>query len=208
MTAGGGTGAWFSIGVAVSLAALPVSAAAQQTPEVATGDSLQVQIAPAIVTVDIERLFGQSQVGLRLSAEITAAGQQLQDENLRIAAELRAEELALAAQRPDMDVEDFLRAAEAFDAKAQAIRRAQDAKETALEEAFSNGQTQFLDVTRPILEDLMRASGALAVLDRRSVVLSLEAIDVTAAAIERIDDAIGDGVQMPALDGITEPDGQ
>jgi hypothetical protein len=48
-------------------------------------------------------------------------------------------------------------------------------------------------LTRPILGQLMVDRGAFAILDRRSVLLSLGSIDVTDDAIARIDTAIGDG---------------
>lgn len=156
------------------------------------------QSAPAILTVDIERLFSQSQFGDRLSRDYAEGRADLAAENRRIADALREEELALAAQRPEMDPAVFRVEAEAFDAKAQGIRRAQDAKERALEDTLSSARSQFLEATSPILGQLMVDRGAYAILDRRSVLLSLGAIDVTDEAVLRIDSAIGDGSDQDA----------
>ena len=102
----------------------------------------------------------------------------------------------------------FRREAEAFDDKAQAIRRSQDAKERELEAILTDGRNRFLEVTRPILEELMLSRGASAVLDRRSVLLSLGSVDITVAAIERIDATIGDGTATlqagPETDNATD----
>jgi Skp family chaperone for outer membrane proteins len=87
----------------------------------------------------------------------------------------------------------FRTEAEDFDAKAQNIRSAQDAKERALEDTLAQGRDQFFEVTRPILGQLMVDRGAFAILDRRSVILSLGSIDVTEEAIARIDALIGEG---------------
>ena len=126
-------------------------------------------------------------------------------ENRRIAGALRDEELTLAQQRPDMEPDVFLAEAEAFNDKAQGIRRAQDAKERDLEETLTNGRDQFLEAARPILGQLMVDRGAFAILDRRFVLLSLGSIDVTEAALERIDAAMGDGSQLvPAVPVVPE----
>jgi Skp family chaperone for outer membrane proteins len=166
---------------------------AQETTGATPFEVPDVQIAPAILTVDLDRLFAQSQFGQRISREYNEGRADLANENRRIAESLREEELALAAQRPEMSIEVFRSEAEAFDEKAQGIRRAQDAKERALEETLVQGRTQFLEVTRPVLGQLMVERGAFAILDRRSVVLSLGAIEITEDAIARVDEALGDG---------------
>jgi Skp family chaperone for outer membrane proteins len=179
-----------------ALALLSGSGSAQQAVDPSVFEVPTVQVAPTILTVDIEQLFIQSQFGQRVGQSYAQGREALATENGRIAQALREDELALAAQRSEMDVAVFREEAVAFDEKAQAIRRAQDAKERELEEALSLGRDQFLSVTRPILGELMVERGAFAILDRRSVLLSLGSIDVTVDAIARIDAAIGDGSQI------------
>jgi Skp family chaperone for outer membrane proteins len=172
-------------------------AGAQQASDPTIFGVQSEQSAPTILTVDIDRLFGQSQFGERIAETYNAGQLELNAENRRIADALRTEELALAAQRPDMASAVFRAEAEAFDEKAQGIRRAQDAKEAALEEILATGRAQFLDVSRPILGQLMVERGAFAILDRRSVLLSLGSIDITDDAIQSINSAIGDGTTAP-----------
>lgn len=174
-------------------AMLAGSAGAQQAGVTSVFEVPAGQIAPTILTVDIDRLFSQSQFGERIAQIYTQGREDLATENRRISDALREEELSLTAQRADMAADVFRTEAEAFDEKAQGIRRAQDAKERALEETLAQGREQFLNVTRPILGQLMVDRGAFAILDRRSVFLSLGSIDVTEDAIVRINDAIGDG---------------
>ena len=175
--------------VLVALACgVPACAAAQTEP------AAEAQVAaPAVLTIDVDRLFAQSQFGERLVREYTQEREDLATENRRIADALREEELDLAARRPSMNPDVFRAEADAFDEKAQAIRRAQDAKERALETLLTDGRDQFVEVTRPFLGDLMVERGAVAILDRRSVLLSLGRVDVTDEAIARINAAIGDG---------------
>ena len=182
--------------VSLLMSAFASTAGAQQLSDPSVFDIPTAQIAPSIVTVDIDGLFTQSQFGRRIGQLYTDGREALALENRRIAGALRDEELALTQQRPDMEPDVFLAEAEAFDDKAQGIRRAQDAKERDLEETLTNGRDQFIEAARPILGQLMVDRGAFAILDRRSVLLSLGSIDVTEAALERIDTAIGDGSQL------------
>jgi Skp family chaperone for outer membrane proteins len=175
------------------IAALAGAAGAQQNIEPQEFEVTAGEVVTAIVTVDIERLFSQSKFGQRVAQSYAAEREALANENSSIAAALREEELALATQRAEMAASVFRTEAEAFDEKAQSIRRAQDAKERALEDTLVQGRDQFLEVTRPILGRLMVDRGALAILDRRSILLSLGSIDVTDDAIARIDSEIGDG---------------
>ena len=182
--------------VILLMSAFASTAGAQQLSDPSVFDIPTAQIAPSIVTVDVDGLFTQSQFGRRIGQLYTDGREALALENRRIAGALRDEELALTQQRPDMEPDVFLAEAEAFDDKAQGIRRAQDAKERDLEETLTNGRDQFLEAARPILGQLMVDRGAFAILDRRSVLLSLGSLDVTEAALERIDTAIGDGSQL------------
>lgn len=185
----------FRILLCVALAgfALPAAAQDDQTPPRSQFERV------AILTVDIDRLFNGTQFGERVAREFNTDSAALAEENRRIAEALRAEELALAEARPDMEPESFRAAAEDFDEKAQGIRRAQDAKERALENALVEARDQFLIVSRPVLGQLMLDRGAFVIVDRRSVVLSLGSIDVTDDAIARIDAEIGEGdaVDLP-----------
>ncbi len=179
-------------------------AGAQQNPPPVFEVQSQ-QAASSVLTVDIDRLFLQSAFGERVSQSYNDARAELGAENRRIAEALREEELALTQARTTMAPDVFRAEAAAFDEKAQGIRRAQDAKEAALESTLSEGRTQFLEVTRPILGQLMVDRGAFAILDRRSILLSLGSIDVTDDAIARIDEAIGDGT-TPATDDAAPQD--
>lgn len=162
-------------------------------PSSGAGDTAPQAPASIVLTVDVERLFTQSLFGQRIAREYTSGREGLAAENRRIADALREEELALAAQRPEMDPAVFRAEAAAFDEKAQAIRRAQDAKERELETILTNGRDRFLSEAQPILGQILVARDAYALLDRRSVLLSLGSIDVTDDAIALIDASIGDG---------------
>ncbi|WP_281982325.1 OmpH family outer membrane protein [Thalassorhabdomicrobium marinisediminis] len=175
--------------------AIGAGGALAQQPERTPPAAAAPQGAATLLTVDIDRLFGQSRFGERIARTYTEGRTALAAENRRIAEALRQEELALADQRAQMAPAVFQAEAAAFDEKAQSIRRAQDAKEAALDDTLDEGRAQFLEVSRPILIQLMSDRNAAAILDRRSVLLSLERIDITDEAIARIDETIGDGTE-------------
>ena len=187
--------------VGASLALVAPFAAAQDT--VAPGGTLSLgQPQSTLLTIDTEALFAQSLFGQRISATLRADTDALAAENRRIEAALTAEEQSLTDRRPTMDVVLFRTEAEAFDEKVQAIRQAQDAKERALQEALNTGREAFLDAVSPVLAQLLRDSGAMVMLDRRTVIIAVAMVDVTDEAVAAIDAGIGEGLGLwpPAAD--------
>ena len=176
----------------------PVAAQEDTAPVAAQEDTAPV-VTPdnptpvGIVTVDIDRLFTATELGQRITDDFRIASEALAAENRTIAAALTEEESNLTERRPAMDPAAFRAEAEAFDEKVQGIRAAQDAKERALDDSLAAGRDNFFVAIRPILGQLMVENGAGAILDRRSVVLSVGRIDITDAAIAVIDATVGDG---------------
>lgn len=183
--------AWLAaLSVAAALAA-PLAA-----QEVTTGPR---PLAPSVLVLDQERLFEGSLWGKRVVAEIEADSNALSAENRQIEAALSAEEQALTEQRKTLPAEEFRALADAFDAKVVDIRRSQDTKARDIARLGEAEQQAFLATAVPVLRQLLgETPGAVAILDRRSVLIAAEAIDITDIAIARIDAALGAG-QRPAL---------
>ncbi|ASM72515.1 MULTISPECIES: OmpH family outer membrane protein [Roseobacteraceae] len=166
---------------------------AQEQPAPTPAPAQRSAVQTPILTIDTERLFSQSAFGLRVAREIEERGAALSAENRSIEAELGAEEQELTEKRSAMEPGAFRVLADAFDQKVQDTRRAQEAKGRELSQLLEKEQIAFLNTAAPILESLMRDSGAGVILERRSVFLSANAIDITDAAIARINTALGDG---------------
>lgn len=150
-------------------------------------------IESPILTIDSDQLFEQSEFGKRTFAEFEQRGALLSAENRRIEEELIAEEKELTELRATMDAVSFRERADAFDQKVQGIRRAQDRKTRELNQGLDERRVVFLNAAAPILEQLMREAGAAVVLERRSVFIGSNAVDITRSAIERLDATIGAG---------------
>lgn len=147
----------------------------------------------AILTISSDRMYAESAFGQRVAREVETESEALAAENRRIETELTAEEQDLTRRRPEMEPADFRALADSFDQKVQGLRRTQDAKARALVQKNEAERIRFLQAARPILADLVRESGAGVVLERSSVFLSANAIDITDLAISRIDALLGDG---------------
>jgi Skp family chaperone for outer membrane proteins len=75
----------------------------------------------------------------------------------------------------------------------QRIRAEQDAKTRALGTFRDAEQQRFIAALGTVLADIARDRGALAVMDRRVMLVSADSIDVTGDAVAAMDAALGDG---------------
>jgi len=171
--------------VLIAMLGTPAAAQAQTAP-------------PPVLTLDQERLFQNSTEAGRISAEIEKRAGELSTENRRIEAELTAEEEELTLARETLDPEEFRALANAFDQKVQRIRLEQDSKERELQRLRDEERQNFLNRITPVLAEIAGERGALMVLDRRVVLLSADAIDITDAVIARID-ARPQGPEVPPI---------
>ena len=172
---------------------IPQALCAQEQTDLPVG-----QVRSPVLIIDTERVFAESQFGLRIAADVQRDSEALVAENRRIEAALTEEERSLTLRRPTMPAADFRAEADAFDERVQGIRQAQDAKQRALQEGIVTGRDQFLQAATPILGQLMQESGAVVILDRRSVFLGVGSVDITDQAIARINAEIADGTALPA----------
>lgn len=152
-----------------------------------------------ILTVSPEALYTQSDFGQRIAREIEEESLEIAAENRTIEAELTAEERELTELRDSLAPADFRARAEAFDEKVQRLRREQDEKARAVGTRNDEARRALLTAAQPILLQLMVESGAVAVLDRRVVLLSVDSVDITEQAILRVNAEFGDGAEILPL---------
>lgn len=167
-----------------------------QTVPVSDDDT---QIPTPLLTIDQDVLFKQSLWGKRAQAEIDEQGQALQAENDRLAAELSAQEAKLTEQRPTMDAAEFRRQAEAFDLHATTVRRERAQAVADLNARAEADQSAFYKAALPIMGEVMKLRGAAAILDRRTVFVAADSVDITAELVTRLDQGIGDGSEQSTL---------
>ncbi|MFD0978567.1 OmpH family outer membrane protein [Tropicimonas aquimaris] len=155
-----------------------------------------------VLTLDQDRLFSDTLYGKRVLAELEQVSSELAELNREISAQLTAEEQRLTEQRQTMSPEQFRPLADAFDAKVVQLRDEQDARIRDLQRRRELERRVFMQRVIPVLSELVREVGAVAILDERAVILSADQIDVTESAIARIDSLVGDGGDLaPVSDG-------
>jgi Skp family chaperone for outer membrane proteins len=190
--------------LAVALLSLALPALAQ---DASTAPAAGTAPRSAILTLDQERLFRGSRFGQSVMADLAEAEASLLAENQKILVALEAEEKSLADQRPKVAAEEFSALADAFDQKVEAIRAAQDAKGREIAAMRAEGEKRFFELAAPILVELMTETGAVAILDKTTIIISFDAIDVTDRAIARIDATLGaDDGTPPQQDAPLSPE--
>lgn len=152
---------------------------------------------PSLRTIDEERLFRQSQFGQRVSAEIEAASRALEAENDRLLEELTAREAELTELRSTLTVEEFRAAAADFDLQAETIRRSQAEKRQRLVQFEESERRRFFSDSGTVLQSALTRAGGQILIDSRAVIIAAPGIDITDAAVEAMDDSIGDGGPPP-----------
>lgn len=149
-----------------------------------------------ILTIAPDTLYSESEFGKRIAREIEEESAEIAANNRRIEAELTSEERELTELRDSLPTEEFRARAEAFDDKVQRLRREQDEKARAVTQRSDEARRALLSAAQPVLLQLMAEAGAVAVLDRRAVLLSADAVDITDQAIRRINAEFGTGTDI------------
>ena len=159
-----------------------------------------------VIVVDPERLFELTQLGQAMAAEHQAAREALATRNRAIEAELEAEEQRLTDLRADTPPEEFSEMADAFDARVQDIRRDSERRVRDLERAREQLPITFLRLVEPVLQSVMREAGAEVMLNSRTVLYRSASVDITEVAAQRIDAAIGSGMEESSPEPNQAPD--
>lgn len=155
-----------------------------------------------VLTINQQRLFEDSAFGKASMSRLEADSRALQAEIRQIESDLEIEERLLTERRATLSAAEFQPLAQAFDDKVEKIRASWVAKDRDLKRQRDADQQAFFELAVPILAELMRDVGALVLVDQASVILSIDRVDITQAAIDRIDeklnaDAAPEGAQAP-----------
>lgn len=162
------------------------SAVRAQEPQMAVG-------ASPILLLDQDALFKRSKFGQALRAELTAQAASVESDTRRLDAELEAEERSLTEKRAQMSPENFAPLAAAFDQKVQRLRAEREAAAAELRAREVAGRQKFFETAAKVIGDFMVEKGAVAIIDKGAVIVSLSSLDVTDAVIAKLDEVLGNG---------------
>ncbi len=191
-------GAFIGVAFGAALCLAGGAQAQSQAPAQTARAEVQAVIRSPVLTLNYEQFIAGSQMGQQMSANYEAERARLEAANAEIASQLEAEELALTKARDTMQPDAFRKAASDFDEKVQKIRQERRDAETILARKRDDLRSRFEQAAVPVLSALMREAGAAVILEVRSTVLSLEQVDITDLAIQRLDAAFAASADAPA----------
>ncbi|MBI1492322.1 OmpH family outer membrane protein [Halocynthiibacter styelae] len=176
--------------------AMPTALRAQQNGETDVPPEVSVeefQAFSTLLTIERDQLYRRSQLGIALEAMLTGERDALQTENQQIFDALTAEENELVTLRGQTEAESFSVLASAFDEKVQRIRQEQDLKLRTLVRRREEILNRFVTISLPLVAQVARDRGGLAVIERSQVFLVVQDIDITTDAIALIDQVYSGG---------------
>jgi Skp family chaperone for outer membrane proteins len=185
-------------------AADPAQSGAQLPTSTITAPSASTDpLVAQVLTLDQDMLYLSSDWGIRTQAQLDSEGDIIAAENERLTELLSSEEARLTEQRATLPPAEFRTLAENFDLRATEVRRERAQAVQQLNSWAEADRSAFFRAALPIMGRIMQERGAVAVLDRRTLLVSLDAIDVTDSLILELNDSIGDGkgaVPLPQED--------
>lgn len=158
----------------------------------ALGDPAGNAILP-VLTLDQEALYLNSKWGQRVQADLERQGREIAAENDRLEKQFSDEERELTQLRATLPPDEFRKRADAFDTRVVEVRRERANAARELQARANEERNAFFRAALPVLAAVMRERGAVAVLDRHSVFVAADSIDVTEALIQRLDAVVGVG---------------
>jgi outer membrane protein len=171
----------FAFGIALALSA---SALAQGQPHSAPPP--QAIPAPKILVIDRQALLRASNVGQDIARQVRgftqSAEAELKGEGEALGKEKQALQQQVAILAPDVRDQKI----KAFEEKQAAFQQKVQKKQNQIRYGVALAQRQVESAAGPIVQGLMQERGANLLLDRQAVVIGAPGLDVTEAAIQRL----------------------
>lgn len=180
---------------ALRIAGIALSLAVLQPAAEARGQSIGM-VQSDILVVDPERLFEETRLGQRMTADFQQERDALIAKNRHLEAELEAEEKALTDLRADTTPEEFRQLADAFDEKVQRIRQESERAARDLERRLDQAPIRFMRMVEPVLAEMLRDGDSAVILDARSALLHAEVVNITDLAIGLINAETGERIPV------------
>lgn len=146
--------------------------------------------APRIIVIDRNVILRLSSAGQAMMGSVATLSEQADTEFQSQAEQLQQEAQALQQQLAVVAPDARQQRQEEFFTKQQDLQDRIQRRQQRIQGGLAIAGQQLDQALQPILQDIMRERGANMVLDRSAVIFSAIDIDVTATAIERLDEAL------------------
>ncbi|MDE2352560.1 MAG: OmpH family outer membrane protein [Alphaproteobacteria bacterium] len=146
----------------------------------------QGTLAPKILMIDMQAVFGASKVGQDIARQVKAytdsARKEFQGDNDALKREGQTLQQQLAILAPSVKDQKI----KAFEAKQAAFQRKVQQRQDMIQGGVLQARQQVEKALTPILQGIMAERGANILLDRRVVLLGPNDIDVSQVAVDRL----------------------
>lgn len=168
---------------AVFLAIAGMDAALAAPPQPPSGGAPVAKV----LTIDMRKAIGASKVGQDIQRQVEEFKRQAQVELNSEGSSLKAEELQLQQQAAILAPDVKARKIKEWQARAAAFQTKVNQRSGLIQGGVIKAQQQIEQALGPILEGIMRERGATLMMDRGSLILAPNSIDVTDVVIQRLD---------------------
>lgn len=140
-----------------------------------------------ILVVDLQAVYQKSKVGQDVERQLLQFQQSLQSEFGPPAAAMQKEDQALQQKLATAAPDVREKATNAFQARQAAFRQKVQARESMLQGGDMQAREQVKEALSPIFQQILRERGADVIVAKGGVIESVKSADVTALAIQRLD---------------------
>jgi len=140
-----------------------------------------------ILIIDLRKVMGASKVGQDIQRQVEALKQQATSELNGEGAALEREKASLQQQMAILAPDVKARKIKDFETRGQKFQLKVQQRSGLIQGGVVRAQQQIEQGLGPILEGIMHERGATLLLDRSSVLLAPNALDVTEVVIQRLD---------------------
>lgn len=143
--------------------------------------------APVILVIDRNAILRASKVGQNIVQQVQGYTQAAEKEFKNTAQQLRGQEQQLQQQVAILAPDVKAKKIRAFQAQQQAFQQKVQTRQAQIQGGVIQARQQVEAALGPILQSLMQERHANLLLDRNAIVLGTVNIDITAAAVQRLD---------------------
>ena len=174
-----------AIATVAAISTLSAGAAWAQTPPPAKPAAGTP--APVILVIDRNAILRASKVGQSIVAQVNGYTQAAQKEFKATADSLRSQEQQLQQQIAILAPDVKKKKIAAFSAQQQAFQQKVQTRQAQIQGGVLQARQQVEQALGPILQGLLNERHANLLLDRNAVVLGTVNVDITGAAVQRLD---------------------
>lgn len=148
--------------------------------------------AQDVLVMNEARILRESSVGQHIASRIETIGNEINAELAPIRQQIQAESEALNAETSSLTEEaiqqrpDLMQRFQALQAQAQQFEQLRELRQQEISVTERRALAPVMQALQSILQDIVNERGATVLLDRSNVVYAADSIDISASAIDRL----------------------